>query len=257
MPMTPQERQLVADLFGRLASLEGERRDPEAEKAIRDGLAGAPNAVYALVQTVLVQDEALKRANDRLQELEGTAPQEGFLDSVRNAVFGREQRQGSVPAVRPGGAGVWGDRYAQSQSQAPMGAPPAAPGGYGAGAQAGPFGGGYGGTSGGSFLGTAAAAAAGVIGGALLLNGIRGMFGPQHGGQSAFDPGLSGGGSPWGSGGSGGDLAREAGLDDIGSSRSAAYDSSGPASLLGGADDDDSDGDYDGGGDFGGDGDTA
>ena len=39
-----------------------------------------------------------------------------------------------------------------------------------------PFGGG------GSFLGTAASAAAGVVGGALLLDGIRSMFG-HHGGH--------------------------------------------------------------------------
>ena len=71
--MTPQERQMVADLFDRLASLEGERRDPDAERVIREGLGHAPNAVYALVQSVLVQDEALKRANARIEELEHAA----------------------------------------------------------------------------------------------------------------------------------------------------------------------------------------
>src|ERR1700719_989122 len=84
--MTPQERQMVADLLDRLASLEGERRDPDAERVIREGLGHAPNAVYALVQSVLVQDEALKRANPRIEELEhaaGSAPAQGgggFLD---------------------------------------------------------------------------------------------------------------------------------------------------------------------------------
>jgi hypothetical protein len=39
--------------------------------------------------------------------------------------------------------------------------------------------------SGGSFLGTAASAAAGVIGGSLLLDGIRSMFGHNFGGTSA------------------------------------------------------------------------
>ena len=69
--MTPAERQLVTDLFDRLATLEDAQRDPDAERAIRDGLAQAPNAVYALVQTALVQDEALRQANARIQELEG------------------------------------------------------------------------------------------------------------------------------------------------------------------------------------------
>jgi hypothetical protein len=83
--MTPQERQLVDDLFDRLSMVENAPRDPDAVAAIAQGLRKAPNAVYALVQTVLVQDEALKRANSRIQELEaGGAPAQnqpgGFLD---------------------------------------------------------------------------------------------------------------------------------------------------------------------------------
>src|SRR5215469_5141115 len=114
--MTPQEQQLVADLFDRLASLEGQRRDPDAERLIREGLGRAPNSVYALVQSVLVQDEALKRANARIEELEravATSSENGgggFLDTVRNTILGREQPRGSVPSVRPGGqgsSGVW------------------------------------------------------------------------------------------------------------------------------------------------------
>ncbi len=261
--MTPQERQLVAELFDRVASLENERRDSDAERAIQEGLARAPHALYALVQTVLVQDEALKRANARIQELEAGAgePQQsqgGFLDSIRNAMFGHEPSRGSVPSVRPGepgepsGSSVWGDRYAAGQSQTTT--PPAGygyggtPPGYGA--PSGYGGPGYG-AGGGSFLGTAAASAAGAIGGALLLNSIRGMFGSHPSG--AFDPGLSGG-SPWGAGGgaANSDLAREAGLDDIGGrSRSAAYDdASNQAGLLGDDNQDDANYDTDVAGDF-------
>src|SRR6267378_6363319 len=113
--MTPQERQLVDDLFDRLSKVESAPRDPDAIAAIRDGLRNAPNAVYALVQTVLLQDEALKRANSRIQELEGgnagEQPQSGgFLDSMRGAIFGQDQPRGSVPNVRPPEAGsrpVW------------------------------------------------------------------------------------------------------------------------------------------------------
>jgi hypothetical protein len=106
--MTPQERQLVDDLFDRLSKLENAPRDPDAAAAIAQGLRRAPNAVYALVQTVLLQDEALKRANARIQELESTgAPEQnqsgGFLDSMRGALFGQSQNQprGSVPNVPP------------------------------------------------------------------------------------------------------------------------------------------------------------
>ena len=100
--MTPQERQLVEDLFDRLARLEKAPRDAEAERVITEGLRSAPNAIYPLVQTVLVQDEALKRADARIRELTGEdaepATGGGFLDSMRQALTGRST---SVPSVRP------------------------------------------------------------------------------------------------------------------------------------------------------------
>jgi uncharacterized protein len=227
--MTPQERQLIDDLFDRLAKLENAPRDPEALAAISEGLRKAPNAVYALVQTALVQDEALKRANDHIQQLEAElgggqqqAQSGGFLDSMRDAVFGQNQNQsrGSVPPVRPpegGSRPAWntGQALQQAQGPGPYGQPPYGqqPQPYGA-PQAGPFGGGGGG---GSFLGTAAAAAAGVVGGSLLMNSIRGLMG--GGGHQAFaDSGnLGGDNKPWGNDQSGGDLARDAGVNDIGS----------------------------------------
>src|SRR5271170_7451462 len=108
--MTPQERQLVDELFDRLSKVESAPRDPDASGAIAQGLRNAPNAVYALVQTVLLQDEALKRANSRIQELEQAhAPEQnqsgGFLDTMRGAIFGQSESQGqsrgSVPNVAP------------------------------------------------------------------------------------------------------------------------------------------------------------
>ncbi len=126
--MTPQERQLIDDLFGRLSKLEGSPRDPDAVAAITQGLRGAPNALYALVQTVLVQDEALKRASQRIQELEADGgpeqhPSGGFLDSMRDAIFGQNQPHGSVPNVPPPpGAGsrpVWNSGQALQQAQYP------------------------------------------------------------------------------------------------------------------------------------------
>jgi uncharacterized protein len=284
--MTPQEQQLVADLFDRLASLEGQRRDPDAERLIREGLGRAPNAVYALVQSVLVQDEALKRANSRIEELEraiaAPAGGGGFLDNMRNAILGRDQPRASVPSVRAGGmgsSGVWGSGPSASQPQAtpqgypqanpqgvPQGYPQAYPPGYPpAGYPAGaPMGGG------GSFLGTAAATVAGVVGGGMLLDGIRGMMGGHHSFAGDYDH--AGGmahaaSSPWDSGSdhASGNLARDAGLDDIGGGhRAAAYDDS---SGSGGGDDagdetyDQPDDDYDvgddGGDGGGGDYDTA
>src|ERR1700691_716693 len=123
--MTPQERQLVDDLFDRLSKVDSAPRDPDAASAIAQGLRSAPNAVYALVQTVLVQDEALKRANSRIQELEAaSAPEQtqpgGFLDSMRETIFG--QTHGSVPNVRPpeiASRPVWNSGQVLQQAQSP------------------------------------------------------------------------------------------------------------------------------------------
>jgi uncharacterized protein len=232
--MTPQERQLVDDLFDRLSNVENVPRDPDASAAIAQGLRSAPNAVYALVQTVLLQDEALKRANDRIQELEQAhAPEQGqsggFLDSMRGAIFGDSQGQsrGSVPNVAPPASNrpVWNSGQVLQQSRGPD---PYDQGRYGQGAQGGygqPYGGGqspFGG--GGSFLGTAAATAAGMVGGSLLLNSVRSMMG---GGQhQAFGDSAAGGdraARPW-SDQSNSSLAQDAGINDVGSNRDRGDD---------------------------------
>jgi uncharacterized protein len=203
--MTPQEQALVDELFDRLASVENAPRDPEAERVIANGLRRAPHAVYALVQTALVQDEALKRANARMEELQAqldggpqVQQQGSFLDSMREAVLGRREPRGSVPSVR-----------SPATQTSPMAPSPYEPGfGYPAQMPTSP---GFG--SGGSFLGTAASTAAGVVGGALLMDGIRSMFGHHAGSgaatQSAFGPSV-GSGSASDSG-----LAREAGVNFI------------------------------------------
>jgi hypothetical protein len=243
--MTPQERQLVADLFDRLASLEPEPRDPDAERVIADGFRRAPHAAYALVQTVLVQDEALKRANARIEELQGMGADEaprqgGFLDNMRDALLGRDDRRGSVPSVRPGGlgsSGVWGAGPAAGAGAPPMGGQPMGPG-----MGAGPMGAGAPGMGGGSFLGTAAASAAGVIGGAMMLNGIRSMFGHSSGGLGGASAFESGGNSPWGGSAANSDLAREAGIDHIGGGKSGDGGER-RAGLFGGDDHDDAEND--------------
>ena len=149
------------------------RAMPTRMRTIEDGLRRAPNAIYPLVQTVLVQDEALKRADARIRELTGedaAAPASGgFLDSMREALTGRSAAT-SVPSVHPAATTGPDPRWNNGGTFAPAAAPAAA-------------------APGGSFLGTAAASAAGVIGGALLLNSISSMFG--HHGGSAFGAPLS------------------------------------------------------------------
>jgi hypothetical protein len=133
------------------------------------------------------------------------------------------------------------------------------------------------GLGGGSFLGTAAATVAGVVGGAMLLNGIRSMMGGNQGFGDNAPTGPSHMASPWDSparvdpGAGSGDLARDAGIGDIGGQQTAARGEPDRAGFVGNTDDtsdtsgddyanagDDGDandgGDYSDGGDFGGDG---
>jgi hypothetical protein len=255
--MTPQERQLVDDLFDRLSKMEAAPRDPQATAAIAEGLRRAPGAVYALVQTVLVQDEALRRANDRIQELEASdEPRQeqsgGFLDTMRDTIFGQNQSRGSVPNVRPpetGSRPVWNSGQAMQQA--------GYSGRYDQPSYGQPYAGAQPGAGGGSFLGTAAAAAAGVVGGSLLLNSIRSMMGGSHqgfGDAGAMTDRGSSGQNPW-TDQSGSGLARDAGVNDIGSSKDRTDDNSGAGLFDSASMDDGDDMDLDSD-DFGGDGDT-
>ena len=65
--------------------MEGAPRDPDAAAAIAQGLRRAPNAIYSLVQTVLLQDEALKRAHDRIEALEANGASEQQQSGDRSA----------------------------------------------------------------------------------------------------------------------------------------------------------------------------
>jgi hypothetical protein len=286
--MIPQERQLVDDLFDRLSKVESAPRDPDAAAAIAQGLRVAPNAVYALVQTVLVQDEALKRANSRIQELEaGSAPAQnqsgGFLDSMRDTILGQGQPHGSVPNVRPPeipnrptwnsgqvlqqaqGSGQYHQDQQEPYPQEQYRQEPYRQDQYRQeqyrqdqyrqepySAPQPPMGGG-----GGSFLGTAAAAAAGAVGGSLLLGSIRSMMGGSHHsfGDTAGIGNKAATQNPW-SDQSGSSMARDAGINDVSSSAHRADDSSrsGLLDTTSNKDDhDDMDLDSD---DFGGDGDS-
>jgi hypothetical protein len=225
------------------------------------------------VQTVLVQDEALKRANSRIQELEADGapaqqPSGGFLDSMRGAIFGQEQSHGSVPNVPPPASRpVWNSGQVMQQAQSPghYDQPPNGPSAYGQPGYGQPYGAPQPPMGGGSFLGTAAAAAAGMIGGSLLLGSIRSMMGGNRqgfGDAAGLGSGV-GGQTPW-SDQSGSTLARDAGINDIGSSAGRGDDNS-RAGLFDTASNDDQTSNDDGddrddmdldSDDFGGDGDS-
>jgi hypothetical protein len=199
--MSPEERQLLVDLFDRIRQNANNPRDREAEAFIADQVRAQPYAPYLLAQTVIVQDQALRAANERLQQLEqhvreleseGSRPSSGgFLGSL----FGGGDRgpppQSSVPPSRWGGPQGGAPGY-------PQGSYPPPQGGY-APAQGGPWSGGaqYQ-QGGGGFLKGALGAAAGVAGGVLLADSIRGLF---HGAGNPFGIGSGFGGMGGGLGG--------------------------------------------------------
>ena len=199
--MTPDERQLLAGLFDRIRNASAQQRDREAEAFIGDAVRSQPYAPYLLAQTVIVQEQALRAANDRLQELEakvqtlesgqdgrGGGEDTSFLGGLGRSIFGggpqsNQPPRQSVPSA--GGAGGFG------QNQGGYAQPSA-----GFGAQPGPWSQGGGAPQGGGFLKGALGAAAGVAGGVLLANSISGLFrGNNSLGIASGVPGMGGGSS--------------------------------------------------------------
>ena len=170
--MTPQERQVLADLFERIRSAAAAPRDAEAEAFIAEAVRAQPYAPYLLAQTALVQQHALDAAAQRVQELEAKAaqpPEEtGFLGSLGRSLFG-----GGQPAPRPG--------YDASAYQRAAAPPPAAPAAPAYAASVGPWAP-PAAASGGGFLAGAMTTATGVAGGLLAANAIESLLGGGRGG---------------------------------------------------------------------------
>jgi len=200
--MTPEERQMLGGLFQRVNAAAATPRDGEAEAFINDAVRASPHAPYVLSQTVLVQQQALEAAANRISELEAAARQGAgqsqehgsFLGNLGKTIFG-----GGAPAAPPRPAP---DPQAYQRAAAP---PPPPPQGYpqppqGYPQQPGPWSQPQP-SSGGGFLQNAASTAAGVAGGVALGNLLGGLFGGHGGGMfgggSGFGgAGFSGGGNP-------------------------------------------------------------
>lgn len=185
--MTPEERQLIAGLFDRMRGFGAPDKDRDAEALINQSVRAQPDAPYMLVQSVLVQEQALQEAGNRIQDLEEqvralqgsgqTRPQGSQgSGSFLGGLFGggartEPPRASSVPAIGSRAAPIAaGSPWSQGQAAAP---PPAqAP------------------AAGGGFMKSAMATAAGVAGGMLLADGIRNMMGGSQGaaGQAQASP---------------------------------------------------------------------
>jgi hypothetical protein len=203
--MTPQERQLLSDLFERVRANAAGARDPEAEALIGDAVRAQPHAPYVLAQTTLIQQQALEAAAQRIAELEARVAQPsapppaetGFLGNLGKSLFGGpasapppqpQPRSGYDASVYQRGAtpdpsaGYRQPAYAPPPPAGPWGAPsaPAQP-------------------AGGGFLSNAMQTAAGVAGGIAvadlfsnLLGGRGGLFGGHSAGLFGNPGGIGG-----------------------------------------------------------------
>jgi len=172
--MNADERQLITQLFERMRNYGAPDKDREAEALINQLVRANPDAIYMLVQSVLVQEQALEAANTRLRDLEEQlrsmeqGPRSGRSGGFLSGYWGgrgADEPRSSVPQV---GARATPSAYASreegrapwSQSPPPPQATPAQPA-----------------PSGGGFMRSALATAAGVAGGVLVADSIRNMLG--------------------------------------------------------------------------------
>ena len=174
--MTPDERNMLQDLANKVAQTPDPPRDAEAEDFIRKNIGSRPDALYLMTQTVLIQNLALQRAQQQIQELQQRASQPAPVSSGSSFL--------GAQGPRPAG-------YAQPPAGQAYSAPP--PPQYAPPAQtvANPGGGAS------SFLRGAAQTAAGVAGGVLAADAISSLFGHHgFGGFGGFGGGGFMGGAP-------------------------------------------------------------
>ena len=194
--MTPEEQNLIENLFERLRQADTSPKDPQAEQLIHAKVAALPSTPYLLAQAVIVQEHALANAQSRIAELENrlagasqNAPASGgsFLSGV-SRLFGGGNKPTTPPPVPQQAPQPQYQQVPQTPQYqqvpgtgAPINPPPMAPQAY-------PSTVNLPASSGGGFLKSALATAAGVAGGAALFQGIESLIGHNAG---VFGPALS------------------------------------------------------------------
>ncbi len=162
--MTPDERKMLNDLADKISQAQAPPRDPEAEEMIRTRIGKRPDALYLMTQTVLIQNLALQRAQQQIQDLQSRSSPSQV--SGGSSWLGQQQPSGYASSS--------GGQQPYSAPGQPQYTSPASPQ-YAAPAS---------GFGGGSFLRGAAQTAAGVAAGTLAAEAIGSMF--SHGGGGGF-----------------------------------------------------------------------
>ncbi len=175
--MDSNDRQAIDGLFSRIAEVERQSGplDQEANAFIGQKIAAQPTAPYLMAQTIVMQEQALAKAEQRIQDLE-RQPSSRSSGGLFSSLFGGGSP--AAPASRAAPAAAYGQQAAQqggygqttgtAMGQPPAGQPNSPWGNQGAAQQ--------GQRSGGGFLQGAAQTAMGVAGGMLLGSAIGSMF---------------------------------------------------------------------------------
>lgn len=111
--MNPQEQQIVSEFVNRIRSCPTGAMDPDAATILRNLSYERPDALYLAVQTALLTEAALKRAQQRISQLEAAAsaapttqPSPSFLGGAAGSMTplwtNSAQRQSSAPPATPG-----------------------------------------------------------------------------------------------------------------------------------------------------------
>lgn len=210
--MTPEESQIIRDIFNRIRAGGPIPNDPQARAAISQELIANPDAGIGLIQLLVGLDQQraqLAQERDQLAaQLRAMAAQS--QPQTGGGLFGRAAPPPPPPPPQYA-AGPWG--------QQPPAPPQPAPSPWGQPQQAAP--------QGSSFLKTALGSAAGMAGGLFAFEAIRDVFGGHNNG------GLFGGGYNSGFGGT--EYVTETVYvdDNRGGYDSGSYDNSGGFDTAG------------------------
>lgn len=135
--MTPQEQQMIDGLIDRIRNAQVADKDLDAERYIHQGLAGNPDALYILAQTVLVQQYGLSQAQQQIQQLQAALDEArqhiqssggSFLSKIFGSPGNTQQTQ-YQPVNNPGYPPPYAPAYAPAYTQ-PMAYPSAGGGGF-------------------------------------------------------------------------------------------------------------------------------
>ncbi|CAL4319850.1 DUF2076 domain-containing protein [Buchnera aphidicola] len=169
--MDNKEKKLIEELFSRLRKAENtsSNRDENAEKFIYHCYAKQKNSIYYMIQTILVQEVAIKKLNQIIDHLKknksNTTTKKTFLSGLLEKYMPYQKEESKILKNNNPINNTYSENKSSESSSSPMNnntfSTPSS-------------------SSHGSFLGNALQTAAGVAGGMVAGNMLMNLFSGQH-----------------------------------------------------------------------------